>query len=229
MKIDKLHMVPFAFFFFILFFNCSEKEVQSETSEKEESKIFSTLPASESGIAFRNDLIENDSLNYFTYSYLYMGGGVATGDINNDGLIDIYFTGNQVSNKLYVNKGNLKFEDISERAGVQGDERWYTGVTMGDVNGDGFLDIFCSVSGKFGHKTNQLFVNNGDGTFTEKAAEYGLDDIGHSVQGTFFDYDKDGDLDLYVANYPPTKFNSPTFVYTNKMKNVTDDETDHLY
>ena len=222
-------MVPFAFFFFILFFNCSEKEVQSETSEKEESKIFSTLPASESGIAFRNDLIENDSLNYFTYSYLYMGGGVATGDINNDGLIDIYFTGNQVSNKLYVNKGNLKFEDISERAGVQGDERWYTGVTMGDVNGDGFLDIFCSVSGKFGHKTNQLFVNNGDGTFTEKAAEYGLDDIGHSVQGTFFDYDKDGDLDLYVANYPPTKFNSPTFVYTNKMKNVTDDETDHLY
>jgi enediyne biosynthesis protein E4 len=158
-----------------------------------------------------------------------MGGGVSTGDINNDGLIDIFFTGNQVSNKLYLNKGNLKFEDITEKAAVSGDFRWYTGVTMADVNGDGFLDIYCSVGGKFGPKNNQLYINNGNLTFTEKAKEYGIDDIGNSVQGTFFDYDKDGDLDLFVANYPPTKFDSPTFVYVQAMKNVKDDESGHLY
>ena len=200
-----------------------------ESSMSETELIFSPLKASFSGIDFNNVLTENDSINYFTYSYLYMGGGVATGDINNDGLIDVYFTGNQVSNKLYLNKGNLKFEDITEKAGVAGDQRWYTGVTMGDVNGDGLLDIYCSVSGKFAPKDNQLFVNNGDGTFSESAAEYGLDDPGNSVQGTFLDYDKDGDLDLYVANYPPTDFDSPTFVYTYKMNNVKDIESDHLY
>ncbi|MFD2099020.1 VCBS repeat-containing protein [Flagellimonas iocasae] len=195
----------------------------------EDAKIFSTLSPTETGVDFANHLTENDSLNYFTYSYLYMGGGVATGDINNDGLIDIYFTGNQVSNKLYLNKGDLKFEDITQTAGVAGDDRWYTGVAMADINGDGYLDIYCSVSGKFGPRNNQLFLNNGDGTFSEKAAEYGLDDPGNSVQATFFDYDKDGDLDLYVANYPPTSFSSPTFVYTYRMNNVTDIESDHLY
>ena len=123
----------------LLCINCSKDK------ETKEDKIFSTLQHSESGIDFSNNLIENDSLNYFTYSYLYMGGGVATGDINNDGLIDIFFTGNQVENKLYLNKGNLKFEDITSTAGIGGDDRWYTGVTMADVNGDGFLDIYCSV------------------------------------------------------------------------------------
>lgn len=192
-------------------------------------KIFKTLAFTETGIDFKNTLTENDSLNYFTYSYLYMGGGISAGDINNDGLVDLYFTGNQVSNKLYLNKGNLKFEDITEKAGISGDNRWYTGVTMVDINGDGFLDIYCSVGGKYTPKNNQLFVNNQDGTFTERAKEYGIDDIGNSVQATFLDYDKDGDLDMYVANYPPTKFNSPTFVYVQKMKNVKDHESDHLY
>ena len=187
------------------------------------------MNSSETGIEFANNLVENDSLNYFTYSYLYMGGGVATGDINNDGLVDVYFTGNQVSNKLYLNKGNLQFEDITDSAGVAGDSRWYTGVTMADINGDGFLDIYCSVGGKFGPKNNQLFLNNGDATFSEKAEAYGIDDIGNSVQATFFDYDKDGDLDLYTANYPPTKFGSPTFVYTYNMNNVKDHQSDHLY
>ncbi|WP_317039867.1 VCBS repeat-containing protein [Kriegella aquimaris] len=187
------------------------------------------MNSSQTGIEFANNLVENDSLNYFTYSYLYMGGGVSTGDINNDGLLDIYFTGNQVSNKLYLNKGNLQFEDITKKAGVSGDSRWYTGATMADINGDGFLDIYCSVGGKFGPRNNELYLNNGDGTFSEKAAQYGIDDIGNSVQGTFFDYDKDGDLDLFVANYPPTKFDSPTFVYAYKMKNVKSDETGHLY
>ncbi|MBU3027256.1 VCBS repeat-containing protein [Zobellia galactanivorans] len=192
-------------------------------------KLFATLSPETTGVNFSNDLTENDSLNYFTYSYLYMGGGIAAGDINNDGLVDLYFTGNQVSNKLYLNKGNLQFEDITEKAGVSGDNRWYTGVTMADVNGDGHLDIYCSVGGKFGPKNNELFLNNGDGTFSEKAAEYGIDDIGNSVQATFFDYDKDGDLDLFVANYPPTRFDSPTFVYSYKMKNVKDYESGHLY
>ncbi|TVZ13989.1 VCBS repeat-containing protein [Maribacter sp. MAR_2009_72] len=194
-----------------------------------EGKIFSMLTTSQTGIDFSNTLTENDSLNYFTYSYLYMGGGVSTGDINNDGLLDLYFTGNQVSNRLYLNKGNLQFEDITDKAGVAGDDRWYTGVTMADVNGDGYLDIYCSVGGKFGPKENQLFINNTDGTFTEKATEYGVADIGNSVQATFFDYDKDGDIDMYVANYPPTNFKSPTFYYTFKMNNLEDTESDHLY
>ena len=209
-------------FCLLLLVSCSRKEAGDEI-------IFSTLSHSDTGIDFSNNLTENDSLNYFTYSYIYMGGGVATGDINNDGLVDIFFTGNQVSNKLYLNKGNMKFEDISQKAGVSGDSRWYTGVTMADVNGDGFLDIYCSVGGKFGDKRNQLFINNQNGTFTEKAKEYGVDDIGNSVQATFFDYDKDGDLDLFVANYPPTKFNSPTFVYLQMMHNVKDNESGHLY
>ncbi|MCK8520795.1 VCBS repeat-containing protein [Aquimarina sp. D1M17] len=202
------------------------------SQNREESKqenIFKELSHTTTGIDFKNILTENDSLNYFTYSYLYMGGGVAVGDINNDGLIDIYLTGNQVSNKLYLNKGGLTFEDITEKAGVSGDKRWYTGVTMADVNADGFLDIYCSVGGKFEPKQNQLFINNGDNTFTEKGKEFGIDDIGNSVQGTFFDYDKDGDLDLYVANYPPTKFTAPNFYYTYKMNNIKNHETDHLF
>ncbi|WFO15527.1 VCBS repeat-containing protein [Cellulophaga baltica 4] len=210
-------------FSMLLVLGCSEKTISKK------GKLFSSKLPSETGINFQNTLIENDSLNYFTYTYLYMGGGISAGDINNDGLIDLYFTGNQVSNKLYLNKGNLQFQDITATAGVSGDERWYTGTTMADVNGDGLLDIYCSVSGKFTPKNNQLFINNGDGIFTDKAKEYGVDDIGNSVQATFFDYDKDGDLDLYVANYPPTKFDAPVFLYQENMKNVSDLKTDHLY
>lgn len=225
MKIKKLVIFKHLLFLLVTLasFNCSKKV------EPVKGKIFSSLSSAETGITFSNDLVENDSLNYFTYSYLYMGGGIATGDINNDGLLDIYFTGNQVKNRLYLNKGNLKFEDITEKAGVGGDSRWYTGVTMADINGDGFLDIYCSVGGKFAPKNNQLFINNTDGTFTEKAAEYGLDDMGNSVQATFFDYDNDGDIDIYVANYPPTNFKSPTFYYSYKMNNLNDLESDHLY
>ena len=203
--------------------SCS-KEVKTASS-----KIFNQLNQAETNIDFKNTLIENDSINYFTYSYIYMGGGVSVGDINNDGLPDLYFTGNQVDNKLYLNKGNLKFEDITDKAGVSGNKEWHTGVTMADVNNDGFLDIYCSVSGKFGTLKNQLFINNKDNTFTEQAEKYGLADEGNSVNATFFDYDNDGDLDVYVANYPPLKFNSPAFVYQMKMKNVKDKESDHLY
>ena len=217
--------------FIILFATCifliscsGEDKAQSDVK-----KQFSQISFEDSGIDFQNTLTENDSLNYFSYSYIYMGGGVAAGDINNDGLVDLFFTGNMVPNKLYLNKGDLKFEDISESAGVSGDDRWFTGVTMADVNNDGFLDIYCSVAGKFGNKANLLYINNGDGTFSERAEEYGIADEGNSVQATFFDYDLDGDLDLYVANYPPTKFNAPNNFYRFKMENLKDVESDQLY
>ncbi len=192
-------------------------------------KQFQAISREETGIGFRNILTENDSLNYFSYSYLYMGGGIAAGDINNDGLTDLFFTGNMVSNKLYLNQGNLKFKDITQTAGVTGSTQWFTGVTMADVNSDGYIDIYCSVAGKSGLKNNLLYINNGNNTFTEKAKEYGIDDEGNSVQGTFFDYDLDGDLDLYVANYPPTRFSAPNDYYLFKMNSVKDVETDKLY
>ena len=205
--------------------SCSKDSEEKEKSKKN----FSELTSDHTGINFQNNLKENDSLNYFSYSYLYMGGGLSAGDINNDGLTDLFFTGNMEPNKLYLNKGDLKFEDISAKAGVSGDSRWFTGVTMVDINNDGFLDIYVSASGKFEPRENLLYVNNGDGTFSEKAEEYGIADKGHSVQSTFFDYDKDGDLDLYVANYPPTKFNAPNSFYLFKMQNVKDVDTDNLY
>ena len=204
---------------------CNRTEEGNKVSEKQ----FSQLSFQDSGIDFQNTLTENDTLNYFSYSYIYMGGGVAAGDINNDGLVDLFFTGNMVSNKLYLNKGDLKFEEISESAGVSGDDRWFTGVTMADVNNDGFLDIYCSVAGKFGPKENLLYINNGDGTFSEKAEEYGIADIGNSVQATFLDYGMDGDLNLYIANYPPTKFNVPNKFYLFKMENLSEVESDNLY
>ncbi len=215
-----------------VFWSCSTKNKDPETTKD---KIFEQISERDSGINFQNILTENDSLNYFTYGYIYMGGGVSAGDVNNDGLVDLYFTGNQVANKLYLNKGNLKFEDISKKAGVSGDSSWYTGTTMADVNNDGFLDIYCSVGGKFGSRKNQLFMNNGPSTssgqvtFTEKAEEYGIADLGNSVQATFFDYDRDGDLDMYVANYPPTNFNAPNHFYLFKKMSPKPDEIDRLY
>ncbi|UII80357.1 VCBS repeat-containing protein [Flagellimonas sp. CMM7] len=191
-------------------------------------KIFEPLSERHTNIKFSNSLVENDSLNYFTYPYLYLGGGVSAGDINNDGLIDLYFTGNMVENKLYLNKGNLRFEDITISAHVTGDSRWYTGSTMADVNNDGYLDIYCSVAGKFEPKENQLFINKGDNTFIESAKEFGLAENGNSIQSTFFDYDKDGDLDVYIANYPSTSFNAPTNYYLFKMNAPKNIETDKL-
>lgn len=202
---------------------------EDSTSFSQDQIQFKAIDKERSNVSFANNLTESDSLNYFTYAYLYMGGGVSAGDINNDGLTDLYFTGNMVPNKLYLNKGNMQFEDISDAAGVAGDDRWYTGVTMADVNNDGYLDIYCSVGGKFEPKDNILYINNGDQTFDDKTHEYGLDDIGNSVQATFFDYDLDGDLDLYVANYPPTSFKAPNSYYHYKQNNVTDIETDNLY
>lgn len=204
---------------FILFASCKQ----------ESTTLFSKLSASETGVDFKNKLTETHKYNYFTYPYMYLGGGVSVGDVNNDGLEDIFFTGNMVSNKLYLNKGDLKFEDISESAGITGDDRWYAGTTFVDINKDGFLDIYCSVSGKNPPHNNVLFINNKDNTFTEKAAEYGIDCDGQSMQSTFFDYDKDGDLDLYVINYPPTSFVAPVEYYDYMLDNHELPDSDRLY
>jgi enediyne biosynthesis protein E4 len=155
---------------------------------------------SDSGIEFRNDLVFTDQLNPYTYRNFYNGAGVTIGDFNNDGLQDIYFAGNQVDNKLYLNAGNFVFQDITARAGVACSGVWSTGVTLADINADGFLDIYVCKSGPpdTPNRHNELFINNGDLTFTEKSKEYGLDIIGLSVQASFFDYDKDGDLDCYL-------------------------------
>ena len=165
--------------------------------------MFESLPSSETKIDFANNLEENANLGILNYIYYYNGGGVAIGDINNDGLPDIYFTANSKGhNKLYLNKGNFKFEDITDKAGVAGSSDWCTGATMADVNGDGLLDIYvCAVANSHNLKgDNELFINNGNGTFTESAAKYGLNFSGFSTQAVFFDYDHDGDLDCFILN-----------------------------
>jgi len=169
---------------------------------KEEEVFVNPTPAA-TGISFSNTLTETNDLNILDYLYFYNGGGVAIGDINGDELPDIYLSGNQVKNKLYLNKGNLTFEDITEKAGVAGNSSWNTGAVMGDVNGDGLLDIYvCAVVGINGFSGyNELFINNGDSTFTESAAKYGLDFDTYSSNAAFLDYDLDGDLDLYLLNH----------------------------
>jgi len=165
--------------------------------------LFASLPASSTNIHFVNKLEKHKGLNILYYLYYYNGGGVSTGDINNDGLPDIYFTANNKGgNKLYLNKGNFVFEDITDKAGVAGTADWCTGTVMADINGDGLLDIYVStVSNKYGLKGhNELFINNGNATFTEKSKEYGLDLSCFTTQTAFFDYDHDGDLDCYVLN-----------------------------
>ncbi|WP_197539154.1 VCBS repeat-containing protein [Formosa agariphila] len=212
----------------LLILNCSCSDKEEKRSNSSVTK-FKEISDSESGIAFNNKIIENDSLNYFKFPYMYNGGGVAIGDINNDGLSDVFFTGNLMPNKLYINKGNLQFEDITEHAGVGGDDRWYTGVTMTDINNDGFLDIYLSVSGMGGNTENQLLINNGDQTFAESAADFGINDNSNSIQSTFFDYDNDGDIDLFVANYPSIPISQGNMYYQSKMLENTPEDSGHLY
>ena len=164
--------------------------------------LFELKSSSETNIEFENNLMFDQDFNVYTYRNFYNGGGVSIGDINNDGLADIYFTSNQSKNILYLNKGDFKFQDITEISGVGGNRAWSTGVTMVDINADGFLDIYVCNSGDVegDNKQNELFINQGDMTFTEEATKYGLADPGYSTHASFFDYDKDGDLDVYLLN-----------------------------
>jgi hypothetical protein len=164
--------------------------------------LFELLPASRTGVNFTNRLPEDTTFNILNYLYYYNGGGVAVGDVNGDGLPDLYFTANLGPNRLYINKGNYRFEDATLAAGVADSIGWKTGVTMADVNGDGYIDIYVSgVDYLTLHGRNVLYVNNGDGTFTDRAREYGLDHVGYSTQALFFDYDGDGDLDMFLLEH----------------------------
>jgi enediyne biosynthesis protein E4 len=200
---------------------CNKKE--SIEPEKSSKNLFTRLSSTETGISFVNEIEDKRDFNIFRYRNLYNGGGVAIGDINNDGLPDIFFTANMEKNRLYLNKGDFKFEDITESAGVGGDKPWDTGVAMADVNGDGFLDIYISNAGNMegNNHDNDLYINNGDLTFTQRASEFNLAKSGFSTHASFFDYDKDGDLDVYILNNSNVPVSSLGFA-SDRNKKATD-------
>jgi hypothetical protein len=197
----KKYSACFICIFLLAAFSCNKKNTKPALFEL----------VKNSGIAFINTVKDNDSINILNYRNFYNGGGVAIGDLNNDGLPEVFFTANQGSNKLYLNKGNLQFEDISEKAGFKNKLQYSTGVVFVDINHDGWLDIYVCNAGNMqnaGLRKNQLFINNHDLTFTDSAAAYGLDNDGYSTQASFFDYDNDGDLDCFLINNSPVPVNS---------------------
>ncbi len=191
--------------------------------------LFVEMEPGQTNIVFSNDLSEDPNFNVFNYRNYYNGGGVAIGDINNDGLPDIYFTSNLGKNKLFLNKGNWKFEDITAKAGVAGTKAWSTGVAMADINGDGLLDIYVCNSGNIqgDNKENELFINKGNLQFSEEAAAYGLADNGLATHAAFFDYDLDGDLDCYLLNNSFRPIAS--FGYNRNIRNVRDPKGGHKF
>jgi enediyne biosynthesis protein E4 len=194
--------------------------------------LFQQLSPKQTNLVFSNDLNESENQNVLAYEYFYNGGGIAVGDINNDGLPDIFFTANMKPNKLFLNMGNLQFKDITKEAGNDIEGRkggWKTGVTMADVNGDGLLDIYVCYSGKVDEdmRRNQLFINQGNLKFKEMAKAYGLDDKSYSTQAAFFDYDNDGDLDMFLLNHSVKKIDNMEFA---KFRNDIDELAgDKLY
>ena len=169
---------------------------------QKESLLFEAMEPSDIGMEFSNELGFSKEFNVYTYRNFYNGGGVSLGDVNNDGLLDVYLTANQKPNQLFLNNGDWQFENITDSAGVAGTRAWSTGVSMVDINADGWLDIYVCNSGDVSgdNKQNELFINQKDGTFSEEAEAYGLADQGFSTHASFFDFDKDGDLDVYLLN-----------------------------
>ena len=197
--------------------------------------LFQLISSDHSNIHFNNRIIENDSINPIDLTNIYNGGGVGIGDFNNDGLQDIYFTGNQVSNKLYLNKGNFKFDDVTDAANVSGDGKWCRGVAVVDINNDGWQDMYvcATISSDPKKRENLLYINQGlnkDGipVFKEMAAEYGLNDTSHSTMASFFDYDNDGDLDVYITVNEIVQYDNPS-TYRPKITDGSFPSTGRLY
>ncbi|WP_452599696.1 VCBS repeat-containing protein [Pontimicrobium sp. MEBiC01747] len=216
----------YLFLIVILLSRCSntEKKTISKT-------LFERVDSKHTNVQFSNTVKEDLYFNFLNYSYIYNGGGVASGDVNNDGLEDLYFTANQHSNKLYLNKGNFKFEDITDKANVEDKEGWTTGVTMIDINNDGWLDIYVCKSGALNNhekRKNKLFINQKNNSFKESAAQYGLDFYGFSIQSYFFDMDNDGDLDMYLVNHR-ADFRNNTSLDLVKDKQIEDYASDQLF
>lgn len=212
------------FCFVILLISCKQKR-----------SLFRFVSSEHSGIHFNNQIVESDSVNPIDVTNIYNGGGVGVGDFNNDGLQDLYFTGNQVSNKLYLNKGDLQFDDITDKAGVAGAGRWCRGVSIVDLNGDGWLDIYVCASLLKNPKDriNLLYINQGadkEGVpkFIEQAAQYGLADTTHTTMVVFFDYDNDGDLDMYEAVNQMVPGDNPA-VFRPKFRDGSYPSTGRLY
>ncbi len=202
--------------------------VHTISAQPNKQKLFTLLSEQETGLSYLNEIKENDSLHVMRYEYLYNGAGVGIGDFNNDGWNDVFFSGNTAPNKLYLNTGNLHFQDVTKVAGVGGNGTWSTGVSIADVNGDGLLDIYVCHSGRYYDTlqlSNELFINQGikDGhpVFKDEARQYGLDAPGtQSTQAAFFDYDHDGDLDMFLLNHSNHTYNP--FLNTRKIRSTPD-------
>tara|TARA_R110001583_G_scaffold103190_3_gene250340 strand:- start:729 stop:4037 length:3309 start_codon:yes stop_codon:yes gene_type:complete len=208
---------------------CNMPDKNNETATKK--TLFTLLDNNKTNIHFSNNVKETLYFNFLNYSYIYNGAGIAVGDINNDGLQDLYFTSNQDSNKLYLNKGNFKFEDISTQAKINDIEGWSTGVTMVDINNDSWLDIYVCKSGSLENhelRKNKLFINQKNNTFIESASKYGIDHYGFSTQAYFFDFDKDNDLDLYLVNHRQD-FQNNTVINPQIQQNKQDYNSDQLF
>ncbi len=196
-----------------------------------ESILFTAIPANHSNIHFVNQVVQSDSFNCIRYTYALTGAGVAVGDVNNDGLMDIYLVANQGTNKLYLNRGDFKFEDLTITAKIDDSVGWSTGVTMIDINNDGWLDIYvCKSASLYNeeHRRNKLYINQKDGTFSEEAKSWGLDHKGFSMQSYFFDYDKDGDLDMYLLNHR-IDFENTLRIEHRKNQKFIPETSDHLF
>lgn len=214
----------------LIFVACTSKKEDS-IKEEESETLFTLLSPGKTGIDFVNEVENQKDFNIFKYRNFYNGGGVAIGDINNDGLADIYLTGNMEPNRLYLNKGDMTFEDISESAGIMGSKPWSTGVLMVDVNADGLLDIYVSNAGNLegNNHDNDLYINNGDLTFTEKAHDYNLAKTGFTTHATFFDYDKDGDLDAYILNNSNIPVSSLGYAEQRKVRAQDWEGVPHIF